>query len=88
MVCRTPNTNPTLDSVTRRKRQVEPLQNAGFGFIIADVKDLLIWSYDNNVALELFPDPEYDMFEDGIIEFDNIINIKVSRYVRTRCKDK
>ena len=56
------------------------LEKASFGFIIADVKDLLTWSVDNNVTVELFPDPEYFMFKGeggGVIEFGNIVNIKV-----------
>ena len=77
MVCRTPNTNPISNNMARRKRQVEPLEKANFGFIIADVENLLMWSDDNNVTLERFPDPEYYPFEGEIIDFGNIINIKV-----------
>ncbi len=51
--------------MTRRKRQVGPLGEASFGFIIADVSDLLTWSEDNNKTMEYFPDPEYFPFEEN-----------------------
>ncbi len=66
MLCRTPNTKTTSDSISRRKkREVGPLGEASFGFIIADVSDLLTWSEDNNVTMEYFPDPEYFPFEEN-----------------------
>ena len=77
MACRTLNTNPTSNNMARRKRQVEPLEEASFGFIIADVENLLMWSRDNNVKIELFPDPEYFIFKEETVNFDNVIIIQV-----------
>ena len=66
MLCRTPNTKTASDSISRRKkREVGPLGEASFGFIIADVSDLLTWSEDNNVTMEYFPDPVYFPFEEN-----------------------
>ena len=58
MLCKTPNTQA---KVSRTKRAA--LGEASFGFAIADVSDLLRWSEDNNVTLETYEDPVYEMFD-------------------------
>ncbi|XP_072025966.1 hepatocyte growth factor receptor-like [Amphiura filiformis] len=65
MHCKTPNIMTSSDNISRRKREVNPLGEASFGFIIGDVSELSRWSDDNNVTIEYFPDPEYFPFEDN-----------------------
>ena len=58
MFCKTPNTQA---KVSRRKRAA--LGEASFGFVFADVSNLLNWSEDNNVTLGTYEDPEYVKFD-------------------------
>ncbi|XP_072025087.1 plexin-A2-like [Amphiura filiformis] len=62
MICKTPNTETSSDNISRKRREVIPLGDASFGFIIGDVTELLRWADDNNVTIEYFPDPEYYQF--------------------------
>ena len=70
MLCKTPNTQV---NVSRRKRAA--LREASFGFAIADVSNLLGWSKDNNVTLETYEDPVYEMFDPNpkMMEGENLL---------------
>ena len=58
MLCKTPNTKAKN---FRRKRAAPG--DPSFGFIVADVSDLLYWSENNNVTFGIYEDPEYVRFE-------------------------